>query len=80
MMRGEIFGSPHGCSLSGRLASDDRPYVTRFPSIFRGIVPMGDVIDFGVPDFRPHGTRGTAATLPRDTAKHIRARGLALAP
>jgi integrase len=44
-----------------------------FPSIFRGSVPMGDVtlnhffkrIDFGVPDFIPHGTRGTAATLRR---------------
>jgi integrase len=45
-----------------------------FPSIFRGSVPMGDVtlnhffkrIDFGVPDFSPHGTRGTAATLLRE--------------
>ena len=44
------------------------------PSIFRGSVPMGDVtlnhffkrIDFGVPDFSPHGTRGTAATLLRE--------------
>ncbi len=42
-----------------------------FPSIFRGSVPMGDVtlnhffkrLDFGVPEFSPHGTRGTAATL-----------------
>jgi integrase len=45
-----------------------------FPSIFRGSVPMGDVtlnhffkrIDFGVADFSPHGTRGTAATLLRE--------------
>lgn len=45
-----------------------------FPSIFRGGVPMGDVtlnhffkrIDFGVPEFSPHGTRGTAATLLRE--------------
>ena len=45
-----------------------------FPSIFRGSVPMGDVtpnhffkrIDFGVPDFSPHGTRGIAATLLRE--------------
>lgn len=45
-----------------------------FPSIFRGSVPMGDVtlnhffkrIDFGVPDFSPHGLRGTAATLLRE--------------
>ena len=45
-----------------------------FPSIFRGSVSMGDVtlnhffkrIDFGVPDFSPHGTRGTAATLLRE--------------
>jgi integrase len=44
-----------------------------FPSIFRGSVPMGNVtlnhffkcIDFGMPDFSPHGTRGTAATLLR---------------
>jgi integrase len=44
------------------------------PSIFRGSVPMGDVtlnhlfkrIDFGVPDFSPHGLRGTAATLLRE--------------
>lgn len=45
-----------------------------FPSIFRGSVPMRDVtlnhfferIDFGVPDFSPHGTRGTAATRLRE--------------
>jgi integrase len=45
-----------------------------FPSIFRGGVPMGDVtlnhffkrIDAGVPDFSPHGTRGTGATLLRE--------------
>jgi integrase len=44
------------------------------PSIFRGSVPTGDVtlnhffkrIDFGVPDFSPHGLRGTAATLLRE--------------
>jgi integrase len=44
------------------------------PSIFRGGVPMGDVtlnhffkrLDFGVPEFSPHGTRGTAATLLRE--------------
>lgn len=45
-----------------------------FPSIFRRSVPMGDVtlnhffkrMDFGVDDFSPHGTRGTAATLLRE--------------
>ena len=45
-----------------------------FPSIFRGGVPMGDVtlnhffkrLDFGVPEFSPHGTRGTAATMLRE--------------
>lgn len=45
-----------------------------FPSIFRGSVPMGDVtlnhffkrMDFGVSEFSPHGTRGTAATLLRE--------------
>jgi integrase len=49
-----------------------REYV--FPSIFRGNLPMGDVtlnhffkrIDFGVPEFSPHGLRGTAATLLRE--------------
>ena len=45
-----------------------------FPSIFRGSVPMADAtlnhlikrIDFGVPEFSPHGTRGTAATMLRE--------------
>jgi integrase len=45
------------------------------PSIFRGGVPMGDAtlnhlfrrLDFGVPEFSPHGTRGTAATLLRES-------------
>lgn len=45
-----------------------------FPSIFRGSVPIGDVtlnhffkrIDVGVPDFSPHGARGTAATMLRE--------------
>jgi integrase len=44
-----------------------------FPSIFRGNVPMGDAtlnhffkrMDIA-PDFSPHGTRGTAATLLRE--------------
>lgn len=44
------------------------------PSIFRRSVPMGDAtlnhfikrLDFGVPEFSPHGTRGTAATLLRE--------------
>ncbi|CAG9189529.1 Integrase [Paraburkholderia tropica] len=45
-----------------------------FPSAFRSIVPMADAtlnhffkrLDFGVPEFSPHGTRGTAATLLRE--------------
>lgn len=45
-----------------------------FPSVFRGSVPLGDTtlnhlfgrLDFGVPEFSPHGTRGTAATLLRE--------------
>jgi integrase len=45
-----------------------------FPSIFRARVPMGDAtlnhffkrLDFGAPDFSPHGTRSTAATLLRE--------------
>jgi len=55
-----------------RELTGDGAYV--FPSIFRGNVPMGDVtlnhffkrIDFGVPEFSPHGLRGTAATLLRE--------------
>ncbi|WP_296442734.1 tyrosine-type recombinase/integrase [Rhodoferax sp. UBA5149] len=49
-----------------------RGYV--FPSVLRGAVPLGDVtlnhffkrLDFGVEEFSPHGTRGTAATLLRE--------------
>jgi integrase len=45
-----------------------------FPSAFRNVVPMADAtlnhlfkrLDFGVPEFSPHGTRGTAATLLRE--------------
>jgi integrase len=45
-------------------------------SFFRGRVPLGDVtlnrffnrIDFGAPDFSPHGTRDTGANLLREHA------------
>jgi len=45
-----------------------------FPSAFRANVPMADAtlnhlfkrMDFGVAEFSPHGTRGTAATLLRE--------------
>jgi integrase len=45
-----------------------------FPSIYKANMPMGGEtlnhffgrIDFGVPEFCPHGTRGTAATLLRE--------------
>jgi len=45
-----------------------------FPSIYKAAMPMGletlnhffGRIDFGVSDFSPHGTRGTAATLLRE--------------
>lgn len=45
-----------------------------FPSVLRGSVPLADAtlnhffkrLDFGVPDFSPHGTRGTGATLLRE--------------
>jgi integrase len=74
-------GKPHRVFLSRQAVeilrqvhdlTDHGEYV--FPSIFRGSVPMGDVtlnhffkrIDLGVPDFSPHGTRGTAATLLRE--------------
>ena len=74
-------GKPHRVFLS-RQAVDLLRDVHRltgagdyvFPSIYRGGVPMGDVtlnhfvkrLDFGVPDFSPHGTRSTAATLLRE--------------
>lgn len=57
-------------SLSG--VGGPKGYV--FPSIYRRTSPLGDAtlnhlfkrMDFGVPDFSPHGTRGTAATLLRE--------------
>jgi integrase len=55
-----------------RALTGDLEYV--FPSAFRAVVPMADAtlnhlfkrLDFGVPEFSPHGTRGTAATLLRE--------------
>ncbi|WP_236002393.1 tyrosine-type recombinase/integrase [Paraburkholderia elongata] len=55
-----------------RALTGDLEYV--FPSAFRANVPMADAtlnhlfkrLDFGVPEFCPHGTRGTAATLLRE--------------
>ncbi|RDK04488.1 tyrosine-type recombinase/integrase [Paraburkholderia lacunae] len=55
-----------------RALTGDLEYV--FPSAFRANVPMADAtlnhlfkrLDFGVPEFSPHGTRGTAATLLRE--------------
>ena len=52
--------------------SEPQAYV--FPSILRSSVPLGEAtlnhffkrLDFGVLDFSPHGTRGTAATLLRE--------------
>ncbi|MFP6558223.1 tyrosine-type recombinase/integrase [Paraburkholderia sp. B3] len=72
---------PHRVYLSGqalellavqRALTGDGEYV--FPSAFRAVVPMADAtlnhlfkrLDFGVPEFSPHGTRGTAATLLRE--------------
>jgi len=57
-------------SLSG--ADGPKGYV--FPSIYRRSSPLGDAtlnhlfkrMEFGVPGFSPHGTRGTAATLLRE--------------
>ena len=54
------------------IGSEPQAYV--FPSILRSSVPLGDAtlnhffkrLDFGVQDFSPHGTRGTAATLLRE--------------
>jgi integrase len=50
------------------------PQAYVFPSVLRAAVPLGDAtlnhffkrLDFGVPDFSPHRTRGTAATLLRE--------------
>ena len=74
-------GRPHRVLLSRQAVEILRQMQSRtghgeyvFPSIFRGSVPMGDVtlnhffkrIDFGVPNFSPHGLRSTAATLLRE--------------
>jgi len=56
-------------TLLKALGSEPQAYV--FPSILRSSVPVGEAtlnhffkrLDFGVSDFSPHGTRGTAATL-----------------
>ena len=55
-----------------RALTGDFEYV--FPSAFRAVLPLADAtlnhlfkrLDFGVPEFSPHGTRGTAATLLRE--------------
>ena len=59
-------------TLLKSMGSEPQAYV--FASILRSSVPLGDAtlnhffkrLDFGVPDFSPHGTRGTAATLLRE--------------
>ena len=59
-------------TLLKALGSEPQAYV--FPSILRSSVPLGEAtlnhffkrLDFGVTDFSPHGTRGTAATLLRE--------------
>jgi len=58
--------------LLGSFADERHGYV--FPSVLRGSLPLADAtlnhffkrLDFGVPEFSPHGTRGTAATLLRE--------------
>lgn len=58
-----------------RLVTGDLEYV--FPSAFNAKVPLGDAtlnhlwkrLDFGVPDFSPHGVRATAATILRDNGE-----------
>lgn len=55
-----------------RTATGQGEYI--FPSAFRDSVPLGDAtlnhlfkrLDFGVPEFSPHGTRSTAATILRE--------------
>lgn len=57
-----------------KFTGDRQPDDYVFPSIFKKGMPMGGEtlnhffgrIDFGVPEFCPHGTRGTAATLLRE--------------
>ena len=59
-------------TLLKSMGSEPQAYV--FASILRASVPLGEAtlnhffkrLDFGVPDFSPHGTRGTAATLLRE--------------
>jgi integrase len=60
--------------LTGPRDGEDPSTVYVLPSIFRRGTCMGDAtlnhffkrLDFGVPEFSPHGTRGTAATLLRE--------------
>lgn len=59
-------------TLLKSMGSEPQAYV--FASILRSSGPLGEAtlnhffkrLDFGVPDFSPHGTRGTAATLLRE--------------
>lgn len=59
-------------TLLTALGSEPQAYVV--PSILRSSVPLGEAtlnhffkrLDFGVQDFSPHGTGGTAATLLRE--------------
>jgi integrase len=61
-------------AIMAKLSGHRGPQAFVFPSIQRHTVPLGDVtlnhmfkrMEFGVSDFSPHGTRGTAATLLRE--------------
>ena len=70
-----VYLSRQALELLGLLkAFGSEPQAYVFPSVLRAAVPLGDDtlnhffkrLDFGVPDFSPHGTRGTAATLLRE--------------
>jgi integrase len=70
-----VYLSRQALELLGLLkAFGSEPQAYVFPSVLRAAVPLGDAtlnhffkrLDFGVPDFSPHGTRGTAATLLRE--------------
>ena len=70
-----VYLSRQALELLGLLkAFGSEPQAYVFPSVLSAAVPLGDAtlnhffkrLDFGVPDFSPHGTRGTAATLLRE--------------
>lgn len=69
-----VYLSKQAMEVLGLLRAIDERKDYVFPSVLRPGAPMGDAtlnhlfgrLDFGVDEFSPHGTRGTAATLLRE--------------